>query len=531
MSLAKRIKVKAAIAAMVLSTGAGAFLMPMNTYASDGEGVNGAVYIDLPQGWQNKAVTLPLKSTDAVVYTDHGDTYTSQAKLYYAAFDDEGYKDITNMQGVIIDHNCTLKIKAIYDDGNCVYNSYEIKNFDLEAPVVTATIDGEILYLVATDQISGVKDICVNGKAFTELGSGQMAINIKDLQEDQEYIDIHADDMAGNMSKQYKLKNPYYVGQIEAGQEDKSFDNPDSIEATDPTRARGTVSDNTVTYGDDGTREFYTVTASGKTFYLIVDKTMNQDNVYLLTEAGVNDLLNFVDYNGVDVQNGDVPMYEIPVTKPSIEPEIIEEEHEEEPEKEERTRKPNAGNPASMFVLVVIACIGAVAYHLLKNKKRREDLEEAEEMDSYDIPDDENDNEITETEGDDTEENGDDEDTGDESDDQEEEETEDPAEEQAEGTNADVSEVIEDTDNTEYQSDDAEPVESSDDSDEEADDIYVGFIEDAPQTGLIDDIQSVEFYDDIPEEAVEGMDIMPEDLAEKPMPVKPHKKRRHKKRR
>ena len=47
----------------------------------------------------------------------------------------------------------------------------------------------------------------------------------------------------------------------------------------------------------------------------------------------------------------------------------------------------------------------------------------------------------------------------------------------------------------------------------------------------IDDIQSVEFYDDIPEEAVEGMDIMPEDLAEKPVPVKTHKKRRHKKRR
>ena len=370
----------------------------------------------------------------------------------------------------------------------------------------------------------------MNGRAFTELGAGQMAVNVKDLQEDQEYIDIHADDVAGNMSKQYKLKNPYYVGQIDAGQEDQSLGNPDSVEATDPTRARGTVSDNTVTNGDDGTKEFYTVTASGKTFYLIIDKTMNQDNVYLLTEAGVNDLLNFVDYNGVDVQNGDVPMYEIPVTKSNAEPEIIEDEPEEEPEKEERTRKSKSSNPASMFVLVVIACIGAVAYHLLKNKKRREDLEEAEEMDSYDIPDEENDNEVTETEGDDTEEN-EDEDTGDESDDdQEEDEAEDITEEHAENTDEAVTEVSEDADNTEEQSDDAESVENSDDS-EEADDIYVGFIEDAPQTGLIDDIQSVEFYDDIPEEAVDGMDIMPEDLAEKLMPVRPHKKRRHKKRR
>lgn len=530
MSLAKRIKVKAAIAAMVLGTGAGAFLLPMSTYASDGEGVNGAVYIDLPQGWQNKAVTLPLKSTDAVVYTDNGDTYTSQAKLYYAAFDDEGYKDITNTQGVIIDRNCKLKIKAIYDDGNCVYNSYEIKNFDLEAPVVTATIDGEILYIAASDQISGVKDICVNGKAFTELGAGQMAINIKDLQEDQEYIDIHADDVAGNMSKQYKLKNPYYVGQIDAGQEDKSLDNPDSVEATDPTRARGTVSDNTVTNSDDGTREFYTVTASGKTFYLIIDKTMNQDNVYLLTEAGVNDLLNFVDYNGVDVQNGDVPMYEIPVTKPNIETEIIEDEPEEEPEKEERIRKPKSGNPASMFALVVIACIGAVAYHLLKNKKRREDLEEAEEMDSYDIPDEENDNEVTETEGDDIEENEYYEEAGDESDDQEEVASSDSVEEQVNEADKPGAEFNEVTNNSDDQIINSEPADESDD-DEDADDIYVGFVEDAPQTGLIDDIQSVEFYDDIPDEAVEGMDIMPEDLIEDKKPVKSRRKRRHKKRR
>ena len=516
MSLAKRIKVKAAIAAMVLGTGAGAFLLPMSAYASDGEAVNGAVYVELPQGWQNKAVTLPLKSTDAVVYTDNGDTYTSQAKLYYAAIDDAGYKDITNTQGVIIDHNCTLKIKAIYDDGNCVYNSYEIKNFDLEAPVVTAAIDGEILYITATDQISGVKDISVNGKAFTELGAGQMAVNIKDLQEDQEYIDIHADDVAGNMSKQYKLKNPYYVGQIDAGQEDQSLGNPDSVEATDPTRARGTVSDDTVVRGDDDSREFYTVTASGKTFYLIVDKTMNQDNVYLLTEAGVNDLLNFVDYNGVDVQNGDVPMYEIPVTKKDAEPEIVEEEPEEEPEKEEKPVRAKS-NPVSMFVLVVIACIGAVGYHFLKNKKRLEDLEEAEEMESYDIPDEETE---YENEGEDAESyDSDDEETDDiTAEDTDESEPEDDQADNPEESADEVSDVTETEDIT------AENT-------EEPDDIYVGFVEDAPRTGLIDDIQSVEFYDDIPEEAIEGMDINPEDLIEDKKPVKPRKNRRHKRRR
>ena len=516
MRLFKKLRVKAALAAMVLGTGAGAFLMPISAYASDGE--NGAVYVEIPQGWQNKAVTLLLKSTEAMVYTDNGDTYTSQAKLFYAAFDDESYKDITDVQSVTIDHNCLLKIKAIYDDGNTVYNSYEIKNFDLEAPTVSASIDGEILYLSASDQISGVKDINVNGKAFTELGAGQMCVNIKDLQADQEYIEIHSDDVAGNMSKQYKIRNPYYVGQIDAGQEDQSLDNPDSVEATDPTRARGTVSDDTIIKDGDVSREFYTVTASGKTFYLIVDKTTQQDNVYLLTEAGVNDLLNFVDYNGVDVQNGDVPMYEIPVTRSSSEPEIIEEEPGEEPVKAEKPAKVKS-NPASMFVLVVIACIGAVGYHFLKNKMRREDLEEAEEMDSYDIPDEENDNELTETEGDDEETSEDEpgynedkpetEDAGEALDD-EQETTEEPG---------DVSDQ-----------DEGSEIDKADDV-EEPDDIYIGFVEYAPQTGLIDDIQGVEFYDDLPGEAVEGMDITPEDLIEEEKPKRTHRRHKHKKRR
>ncbi len=521
MRLFKKLRVRAALAAMVLGTGVGAFLMPMSAYASDGE--NGAVYVELPQGWQNKAVTLLLKSTEATVYTDNGDTYTSQAKLFYAAFDDESYKDITDVQSVTIDHNCLLKIKAIYDDGNTVYNSYEIKNFDLEAPTVTASIDGEILYLSASDQISGVKDINVNGKAFTELGAGQMCVNIKDLQADQEYLEIHSDDVAGNMSKQYKIRNPYYVGQIDAGQEDQSLDNPDSVEATDPTRARGTVSDDTIVKDGDASREFYTVTASGKTFYLIVDKTTQQDNVYLLTEAGVNDLLNFVDYNGVDVQNGDVPMYEIPVTKSSSEPEIIEDEPEEEPVKEDKPARAKS-NPASMFVLVVIACVGAVGYYFLKNKKRREDLEEAEEMDSYDIPDEENENELTETEGDDEEET-DEEESGYEEDEPEGEDTEETADESDdEPEKTEESFEVSDQDNK-------PEIDKGEDDGEEPDDIYIGFVEDAPQTGLIDDIQGVEFYDDIPEEAVEGMDITPEDLVEEEKHRRTHRRHKRRKRR
>ncbi len=380
---------RAVLTAVTAGTLAGAVLMPVSAYASDGEEETGAaVYVDLPQGWQTKAVTLPIRSTEATVYTTDGNAYRSEAKVFYATFDEGSYVDVTDVQAITVDHNCKLKIKAIYDDGNTVYNIYEIKNFDLESPTVSASVDGELLYISASDGISGVKDITVNGKAFTELGAGQMCVNIKDLQDSMEYIEIYADDVAGNKSKEYKIKNPYFVGEIESGQEDLSLGNPDSVESTEPTKARGTVSDDTVVNGNEGTREFYTVEASGKTFYLIVDKTANQDNVYLLTEAGVNDLLNFVDYNGVDVQNGDVPMYEIPGAKRNVEPEETVYEEEEVPDTKEKKAEPVKSSSASMFVIVVIACIGAAAYYLLKNKKRREDLAEAEEMDSYDIPED-----------------------------------------------------------------------------------------------------------------------------------------------
>ena len=394
------LKTKAAIAATVLGTGIGAFLMPaMPVMASDG---NGAVYVEIPEGWQNQARTLQIKVEDYSIYSSDGKEIPVTYKKVDAAFDDGEYAEVTDAMVVTIDHNCRLKLRALYEDGNFAYNEIDITNFDLEQPTIRASVEGEVLYLEATDEISGVADINVNGKGFTELSEGKMCVNIKDLESTDEYISIHSDDHAGNASKEYKIKNPYFVGEIESGQEDKSLDNPDSIEPTDPTKARGTVTDDYITQG----REFFTVDASGKTFYLIVDRTQNQENVYLLTEAGVNDLLNFTDYNGVDVQNGDVPMYEIPSNGGKIpvevDPAVTEAQEEETKAVDEEKPK---GNSATMFIVVVIIAGAGVGYYFLKNKKRRDDLAEAEEMDAFDVPDDTQipEGEIEYEEGDDVE--------------------------------------------------------------------------------------------------------------------------------
>ena len=87
---------------------------------------------------------------------------------------------------------------------------------------------------------------------------------------------------------------------------------PQDAQASEPTEARGTVDERTVTgieeelavTGEDaenitqtateGTKEFYTIsTKSGKVFYLVIDNSRSQDNVYFLTEVSERDLMNF----------------------------------------------------------------------------------------------------------------------------------------------------------------------------------------------------------------------------------------------
>ncbi|MGB4660416.1 MAG: DUF4366 domain-containing protein, partial [Mobilitalea sp.] len=304
-----KLKRKMMIFVMTVCTLMGVFLMePSVVHASGG---NGGVEVGIPEGWQTKSVTCQVKPVEYSIYDKEGKEVRITADKVAVSFDKGAYTDITDSMVISIANNNRLDVQVTYSNGDIYTEKYDIQNFDLEKPTMKATVDGEQLYLTATDEISGVKDIVINNQEFTKLTDGAMCINIKDLETTDEYITVYSKDIAGNISKIYKINNPYYVGTIESGAVDQSLTNPESVEATDPTKARGTVSENVVnTEGGEVTKEFYTITANEKTFYLVVDKKQNQENVYLLTEAGTNDLLNFVDYNGVDVVNGDVPMYE-----------------------------------------------------------------------------------------------------------------------------------------------------------------------------------------------------------------------------
>ena len=115
MKKTKLISRKLAIIALTISTICGAFFVSPNmVYASEG---NGSISVEVPQGWQNKAVTLQVKVEDYVIYDDKNKEIPVTAKKVNVAIDDGKYQDITDSMIVTIDHNCKLKLQVIYTDG------------------------------------------------------------------------------------------------------------------------------------------------------------------------------------------------------------------------------------------------------------------------------------------------------------------------------------------------------------------------------------------------------------------------------
>lgn len=375
----------------------GAFFMQSSrAFASSGEG---GVMVEIPEGWQIRERSCQVKAYEYSTYNKWGKETKVVADKVSVAFEDGAYVDITNSMQVTISQNGTLKVKVEYPDGNSLVEKIEVTNFDLEKPTLTAEVKGEYLYLSAKDEISGVYEIIVNGRSYRELTDGCMCISLKTVEESLESFVVYTKDTAGNNSKRYKIPNPYYVGEKEAGTVDEGIANPDSIEKTEPTDAKGTVTEMSVnTEGEEVTKEFYTIDADGKVFYLVVDKTISQDNVFLLTEVGVNDLLNFVDYNGVDVENGKVPLYE-------IEGEVINEPEEavteEAAEEKEVTDVPKEKGSSALMIILIVAGAGTGIY-FYRNKKRRDEYLDAEEMDAFTAPeeDEEEEEELDEEESD-----------------------------------------------------------------------------------------------------------------------------------
>ena len=132
---------------------------------------------------------------------------------------------------------------------------------------------------------------------------------------------------------------------------------------------------------DDETKQFLTVqTKNGNTFFMVIDRSRDSENVYMLSLIDENDLAEFIEKEE---------------EKPESEPEVVEEkpaviveEPQPEPEKEEPQPEPEKGGMGmgALLTIILLGAGGAYGYYYFKILKPKREEEEAgsEDLEFYD---------------------------------------------------------------------------------------------------------------------------------------------------
>ncbi|MDR0859189.1 MAG: DUF4366 domain-containing protein [Oscillospiraceae bacterium] len=245
-----------------------------------------------------------------------------------------------------------------------------------------------------TDTALTVKEVWLTGDtlhinvAERDTNSEQaLELNLSDYAKAiDEYVTVKATDNSGRISNSVTFKNPYYepiaAQELNTPSETSESAVPDGTKPLTPD-GTGTVLDN-VTDGDG--KEFFTVeTPDGNTFFLIVDRQRNSDNVYLLNAVNEDDLASLAKPgNGKSVSA--IPTVEI---TPSPEPQVT---AEPSPEPEPVPAK-SSGNSTLIFLLIAVVVIGGAAYYfkIVRPKKggNSETSYESEEDEDSNFDDDE----------------------------------------------------------------------------------------------------------------------------------------------
>ena len=279
------------------------------------------------------------------------------------------------------------------------------RRIDTEKPVLNASVYDGTLTIEVSDEGSGAAAIFVNGYEFTDIKDGLLEIRLSRFDAAYEFFTVSAIDEAGNMSATYRVRNPYYEDPEAEGNDsdtDPSEMLPVEAGPTDPVDAEATVT------GYDETNSFYTITASsGKVFYLIIDRSEDEETVYFLTEVSENDLLNVTSDTketlprNTAVEDSAIPVESIPAETAHTVTHTPAEDKEEPQVKEDKpdikeTVEEIKQNPMAGYILmgIVGAVVIAIGYYLKVVKKKQDgdfvEDEDDEDEDEYEDPDEEN---------------------------------------------------------------------------------------------------------------------------------------------
>ena len=455
---------------------------------------NVKITINTPSGWYSSGTNAKITfKVEDIADSGHFAIKSVKAKIGQNG----SYQDVTEDMFIEISENCTVYVLVTDANDKSYERSRAIKCFDTTKPTLNAAVSDGLLTVQAVDKESGIKVIYVNGYEFTDgITNGTLNIRLSQFDAGYEYFTITAMDQAGNVSEVYKTKNPYYKDPNSDDDSNPAEQLPASAQATNPSSATANVTQHTQTDSNGNTTsqtpktpeeqkkeefaradaeeeamkdaesegedmnlgtEFYTIqAASGKVFYLIIDRDGEEEVVYFLTEITENDLLNVTSDNSETLPKNSAALEsQIPVTEsalPNNNTEIDDthevetpveettdesvEETEEEPEAE--TEEPVKSNPLVGYLIMGIfgaGVIGAAYYFKVVKKKQDGDFVEDE--------DEEDDDEEYESESEESETDGDDDFFND-----QEAESERPA-----PTAEDVADTIEDEDGDPYESD------------------------------------------------------------------------------
>lgn len=207
---------------------------------------------------------------------------------------------------------------------------------------------------------------------------------------------IYVKDAAGNITSQDYSPPPSYVSpyvsplELDENVQDINIDveigNKDYSSILDPFSSpaepgEGTMHDRTVTDGsDDGEKVFYTVTtAEGDTFYMVIDKNQNTENVYLLNTVTRSDLTALATTDETEQKDGKEEDNLLTALQNEKEADSV-------PDKINSSPKEKSGISSNIIIVVFVFIIGGGYYYIkiYKNKKEQQmDVMDAMDMDDF----------------------------------------------------------------------------------------------------------------------------------------------------
>ena len=333
-----------------------------------------------PEGWHKREVVVSVSVEDILMT---GNLAIESVKVKISQ--NGSWTDITDDMNFVVSENCSVYVMVTDKNGSTYEKNRYITCFDKSKPVLNAAVNGGLLSVQAQDNDSGIKAVYVNGYEFSELTNGVLNIRLQEFDTSYEYFTVQAMDMAGNMSDVYRVKNIYYHTE---GDEENIL--PEDATPTEPSDAKAEVTE----HADESKKEFYTIkTDSEKVFYLIFDKSGENEQVYFLTEISERDLLNVTaDTMQTLPQNSAVTEMAIPNdTEDQTDGEDlfgqdedseVDSSTESEVITEPDVTEEKEGNGAIVYIITGIAAVIGIGagYYFKVYKKKQEIAEEDEEL-------------------------------------------------------------------------------------------------------------------------------------------------------